>query len=125
MLGRFARLRHHAVIGRNDDDDDIGDLRATRTHARERRMAWRVEEGDDALLGADVIRANMLGDATSLDRGDAGFAAVIEPGRLAVLDVAHYGDARRKSHAIAIHLRPAGYRLFMSVLQIICLGHPT
>src|SRR3546814_6767285 len=48
MLDRFARLRHHAVIGRNDDDDDIGDLRATRTHARARRMAWRVEEGDDA-----------------------------------------------------------------------------
>src|SRR3546814_18294234 len=108
MLERFARRRHHGVIGRNDDDDDIGDLRATRTHARERRMAWRVEEGDDALLGADVIRANMLGDATRLARGDAGFADVIEQGRLAVIDVAPDGDDRRTRPAPAIILRLPG-----------------
>jgi hypothetical protein len=42
----FDRLRHDSVVGCDHQDDEIGDLRAAAAHRGERRMAWRVEEGD-------------------------------------------------------------------------------
>ena len=47
---RFLRLRHDAVVGGDDQDDDVGDFRAARAHRRERLVARRVEERDHALL---------------------------------------------------------------------------
>ena len=32
MLHRFLRLRHHAVVGRDDQHHDVGDLGAARAH---------------------------------------------------------------------------------------------
>ncbi len=43
---RFFRLRHDAVIGRDDQNDDVGHLRAAGAHRGERGVAGRVEEGD-------------------------------------------------------------------------------
>ena len=42
-------LRHHAVVGRDHQHHDVGQLGAARAHRGERRMARGVEEGDDAL----------------------------------------------------------------------------
>ena len=36
---RFDRLRHHAVVGRDHEDRDVGDLRAARPHGGERLVA--------------------------------------------------------------------------------------
>ena len=46
VIDRFPRLRHHAVVGRDDEDDDVGDLGAAGAHQRERLVARRVEEHD-------------------------------------------------------------------------------
>ena len=46
VVDRFPRLRHHAVVGRDDQDDDVGDLGAAGAHQRERLVARRVEEHD-------------------------------------------------------------------------------
>ena len=46
VVDRFARLRHHAVVGRDDEHDDVGDLGAAGAHERERLVAGRVEEHD-------------------------------------------------------------------------------
>ena len=43
---RLDRLRHDRVVRRDDEDDDVRDLRAARTHGRERFVARRVEERD-------------------------------------------------------------------------------
>jgi len=32
MVDRFHGLRHHAVVGGDDQDHDVGDLRAARAH---------------------------------------------------------------------------------------------
>jgi hypothetical protein len=48
---RLDGLRHHRVVRGDDEDDDVGHLRAARTHGREGLVAGRVEEGDGAAIG--------------------------------------------------------------------------
>ena len=96
MGDRLHRLRHQAVVRRHHQDDDVGDVRATRTHLRERLMARRVEEGDLRLvLQRDLVRADMLGDAARFAAHHVGAAQGIEQRRLAVIDMTHDRDDRR------------------------------
>ena len=67
---RFLGLRHHAVVGRDHQDHDVGRLGAARAHRRERLVARRVEEGDHAARRLDVIGADVLRDAAGLARRD-------------------------------------------------------
>ena len=46
VVDGLDRLRHDAVVGGHDEDDDVGDLGAARAHGGERLVARRVEEGD-------------------------------------------------------------------------------
>ena len=48
VLNRFHRLRHDAVVGRDHEHDDIGDLGAARAHRREGGVAGRIDESDAA-----------------------------------------------------------------------------
>ena len=97
----FERLRHHAVVRRDHDDDDIRDLRAACTHAGEGLVTRGIEEDDLAaecrrvLLGdADLVGTDVLRDATGLAGGDVGFADRIQQRGLAVIDVTHDSDDR-------------------------------
>src|SRR5829696_8640060 len=93
---RLDRLRHDAVVGGDDQHDDVGHLGAARPHRREGGVARRVDEGDLAaerrghLIGADV-----LGDAAGLAGDDVGLADGVEERGLAVVDMAHDGHDRR------------------------------
>ena len=95
------RLRHHAVIGGDDEHDDIGDLGATRAHGSEGGVAGRVDEGN---LGARwrgyLIGADMLGDAAGFARRHIGRADGVEQRSLAVVDMAHDGDDWRARHKL-------------------------
>ena len=96
VLDGFDRLRHDAVVGRNHQHDDIGDLGAAGAHRRERGVAGRVDEGDAAARRRrHLIGADMLGDAAGFAGRDFGRADGVEQRRLAVIDVAHDGDDRR------------------------------
>ena len=106
---RLARLRHDAVVGGDDEDRDVGDLRAAGAHGGERLVARRVEERDlaavdDGLVGADVLR-----DPAGLGVDDGGLADRVEQRRLAVVDVTHDRDDRRARGEILVgvleHLR--------------------
>ena len=46
VVDRFLRLRHHAVVGGDDEDGDVRHLRAAGAHRGEGFVARRVEEGD-------------------------------------------------------------------------------
>ena len=59
MLDGLDRLRHDAVVGRDDEDDNVRRLGAAGTHHRERFVARRIEENDATLL------AGLSGLATS------------------------------------------------------------
>ena len=95
VVDRFPRLRHDAVVGRDDQDDDVGDAGAAGAHHRERFVTGRVEEHDAAAADVDRVRADVLRDAAGFALGDLRFADGVEQRRLAVIDVAHDGDDRR------------------------------
>ena len=92
---RLLRLRHHAVVGGDDEHGDVGHLRAAGAHGGERLVARRVEERDAATVVVGLVGADVLGDAACLGRDDGGLADRVEQRRLAVVDVAHDRDDRR------------------------------
>jgi len=97
------RLRHDAVVGCDDQDRDVGYLRAAGAHLGERLVAGRVEECDlAAVLEGDHARADVLGDAAGLSACDVGLADVVEQGRLAVVDVAKDCDDRRARDELGV-----------------------
>ena len=46
VVDRLDGLRHHAVVGRDHEDGDVGGVRAARAHGGERLVARGVDEGD-------------------------------------------------------------------------------
>jgi hypothetical protein len=94
VVNRLDGLRHDAVVRGNHQHDDIGHLRAPRTHRGERLVARRIEERDDAARRLHVVGADVLGDAAGLAGRDLGAADVVEQRGLAMVDVPHDGDHR-------------------------------
>ena len=89
-------LRHDAVVGGHDQNDDVGDFRAARAHCGEGGVAGRVDEGDRFAAGRnDLVGADVLSDAAGFARHHIGVADRVEQRRLAVVDMAHDGDDRR------------------------------
>ncbi len=99
-------LGHDAVVGRDDQDDDVGGLGAPGPHGGERLVAGGVDEGDQATVLLDLVGADVLGDATGLAGDHVGVADLVEELGLAVVDVAHDGD----------HGRPVDRTLLVLVL---------
>ena len=48
MVDGFDGLGHDAIVGCDDDDDDVGDLGSACTHAGEGLVTWGIEEDDFA-----------------------------------------------------------------------------
>ena len=68
VVDGFERLRHDAVVGRDHQDDDVGDLGAAGAHAGEGFVAGRIDEDDLAAVHLDVIGADVLRDAAGFAR---------------------------------------------------------
>ncbi len=94
---RFVRLRHDAVVGRDDEDRDVGDFRAAGAHRGERFVTGRIDERDLAAVLLDRVGADALRDAAGFAAGDVRLADLVEQRRLAVVDVPEHGDDRRTS----------------------------
>jgi len=89
-------LRHHAVVGRDYQDDDIRDLGATGTHRGEGFVAGRVDEDHRmAISSLDLVGADPLRDAARLFCRDSRFADRVEDRGLAVVDVTKHRDDGR------------------------------
>ena len=95
VADRLLRLRHHAVVGGDDEHGDVGHLRAAGAHRRERLVARRVEERELPAVDLGLVRADVLRDPAGLGLDDRGRADRVEQRRLAVVDVAHDRDDRR------------------------------
>ena len=85
-------LGHHAVVGGDNKDDDVGGLRTPCAHLRERGVARGVDERDRAALVVDLVRPDVLGDAACLAGDDVRLADAVEQRGLAVVDVSHDRD---------------------------------
>ena len=99
---RLARLRHHAVVRRDDEDGDVRHLRATGAHGGERLVTRGVEEGDLASVDVCLVGADVLGDASGLGGDHGGRADRIEQRGLAVIDVTHDRDHRRSGREVLL-----------------------
>ncbi|MBG9885309.1 hypothetical protein ABE10_01640, partial [Bacillus toyonensis] len=77
-------------------------------HGGERLVARGVDEGDRPLdavvLGPDLVRADVLGDAAGLALDDVGLADRVEQSRLTVVDVSHDGDHGRTDLKVVLAL---------------------
>ena len=67
---RLARLRYDAVVGGDDEDGDVGHLRAAGAHLGERLVTGRVDERDLAPVRVDLVRADVLRDPAGLGLDD-------------------------------------------------------
>ena len=71
VVNSLDRLWHNAVIGGDDQHDDVSHIGPTRPHGRECRVARRVDEGDPRSFVIDAVGANMLRDPASFARRNA------------------------------------------------------
>ena len=94
MVTLAAWAWRRAASGRDNEDDDVRDVRAARTHGGECRVTRGVDEGDGVALPVDRVGADPLGDATGLPRGHFGATDGVEQRGLPVVDMAHEGDDR-------------------------------
>ena len=102
MVERLHRLRHHAVVGSDDQHDDVGHPGAARTHRRERLVPRGVDERDLAVPCVRLVGTDVLRDAPELTRDHVGGADRVEELRLPVVDVAHDGHDRRAGNRCAL-----------------------
>ncbi len=100
----FFRLRHHAIVRGYDQDDNVRNLCAARTHSRERFMARCVDKNDPPLVNVRFIRADMLRNSACFARRYLGFADGIKQAGLAVVHVAHHGDYRSARQLVSTAL---------------------
>ena len=64
-IDSFLCLRHHIVIGSNDDDNDVCYLCTTSTHCRKRFVTWSIEECNaTTIFQLHVVSTNVLSDTT-------------------------------------------------------------
>ncbi len=95
VVDRLDGLRHHAVVGRDHQDGDVGRVGAAGPHGGERLVARRVDERDRVPVVHGLVGTDVLGDATRLTGDDVRVPDVVEQRGLAVVDVAEHGHDRR------------------------------
>ena len=101
MLDSLDGLRHDAVVGGNHEDDDVGRVRAARTHGGKGGVTGSVKEGDGAFRRLHAVSADVLGNAARFARHHFGFADVVKERGFAVVDVPHDGNDRRALDDVA------------------------
>src|SRR6478672_4033726 len=130
VVDGLHRLRHHTVIGCDNQDRDVGGLRATGTHGGERLVARGVDEGDRPYraveVDLDLVGADVLGDATRLFLADVGLADGVQQSGLAVVDVAHDRHDWRSSLQVlfvALVLAIREVERFQQLAVLVLRGH--
>ena len=107
-------LGHHAVVGGDHEDHDVGDLRSPGAHGGERLVAGGVDEGDPVPAGLGLVGADVLGDAAGFARHHVGRADAVEQQGLAVVDMAHDRDDRGARAQVLL-------ALFLVLLEVLGL----
>ena len=98
VFQRLVRLRHEAVIGRDHEHGDIGDIGSTGAHFRKRRVTRSVEESDLPIVKLDLVGTDVLRDSSRFTGGHVSFSDSIEQGRFTMVDVPENTDHGRTRH---------------------------
>ena len=83
----FLGLRHHAVVGGDDEHGDVGDIGAASPHLGEGFVARRIDERDLPARFFDLVGADVLRDAAAFAAGYVDADDFVQQRRLAVVDV--------------------------------------
>ena len=98
VMDRLDRLRHHAIIGSDDEHHEVSDLRPSSAHRSEGLVTRGVDEDHLVTVGGlDLVSADALGDPTGLAGRHPSLADGVEDRGLAVVDVTEDGDDRWSS----------------------------
>ena len=103
MGNRLDGLRHHAVIGGNHKNHDVGCFRTARTHGGKRFMTRSIQEGNHAARGFNMVCADVLGNAARFALYHFGAADVVQQGGFTMVDVTHDGNDRRTRQCFGFH----------------------
>ena len=71
-------LRHHAVVGCNHKNHDIGCFRTARAHGGKRFVTRSIQEGNHAARGFNMVCADVLGNAACFALYHFGAADVVQ-----------------------------------------------
>ncbi len=94
VLDSLFGLRHHAIVGGNHQDHDVGSLGTTGTHGGKGSVTGGVQEGHHAAIGFYVVGTNVLGNTTRLTGSHFGATNVVEQRGFTVVNVTHNGNNR-------------------------------
>ena len=101
MVYGFNGLRHHTIVCRDYQNDNVCDFRAARPHHCEGFMSGRIEENNPARLlrvirvgNFNRVSAYVLCDAACFAFSDARLANRVKQRSLAVIHVTHDGHDR-------------------------------
>ena len=104
MIERFDSLRHNAVIGCNNQYNDIGNLGTARTHHGKRFMSGRIEEGDIPLGRRHHVCTDMLSNTAELMGGNVSAADSVQRLCFTVVDMSHNGNHGRPCKQLGIFI---------------------
>ena len=89
MVNSFNGLRHHAVVGRHHQNNDVGNSRTTCTHGGKGFVARRVDEGNLLAVNFDNGCTNVLGNTARFALRYARFTDGVQKRSLAMVNVTH------------------------------------
>ena len=92
VIDRFDCLGHDAIIGRDNEHNDIGYISAARAHRGESGVAGRIDEGKCRAIVIYSVGADVLRYSTRFTRRHASLADSIHQRCLTMIYVAHECD---------------------------------
>ncbi len=104
VIDRFLGLWHSAVISGNNQNNDIGDLGAARTHRGKCFVARGVEEGHFAAVQINIVCTDMLSDPAGFTFCDICFTNCIKQAGFTMVNMTHDCDHRRTGFGVLILL---------------------
>ena len=99
----FDGLRHHAVVGGNHENHDVGCFRTARAHGGKRFVTRGIQESNHAARGFNVVCADVLGNAACFALYHFGAADVVQQRGFTVVDVTHHSNDWRTRQCFGFH----------------------
>src|ERR1700688_3352176 len=92
VIDGFGRLRHDAIIGSDNEHNNVGYISAARAHGGEGGVARCVDESKHRAIMIDAVSADVLRDSTRFTGRYARLANRVHERGLAMIDMSHEGD---------------------------------
>ena len=118
MSNSFLGLRHHAVVGCNHQNNDIGYLSTASTHGREGFVSRGIQESNNASRGFNVVSTDVLCNTAGFACGNTSTSDVVQQRSLTVVNVTHNRHDRRTrflrivGQSLGFFFSQEGFRIF-------------